>query len=510
MKRLLFINTASNYAVFILQVAVALVMTPLYVKYMGLRDYGLWEVIVSVIGYSGMLDLGLWPTISRFVAKYQAEKNRIKQEETFATAFVFLTIVGFVGAGLVTVAVVLLEYELFFGSSSDTAYYRLFLFVLFVNVTIKFPGIVAEAYLEGQQRYLVKNLFSIASLVVSSSIVYALIAEARGLLLLATVGVCAMAVKYSYFYLLLFRSQPQEFSFRLSAVSLRHLRRLLKFGMKSFVQGVSSRVIHQAGPVIIAAFSTTAMVPFFTIPASLVRYASNFMMTSTHAFMPLFSALFAADKEKEIRQIFLAANRIIVAFGVLMLLGVALVGPEFISIWISPEMASQSREVLILLVLGALGLGLNPFGSRYLTAIDKHGVYAKYDLVFAALSLTLSIALMYWIGLLGVALGVALPVLISLPLYLSVACQHLNISLSRYFANLAFPIVPASIVAFIAWYESYHELGIPNNFFDLGLVGLIMVVAFGVVFSVFDLIGNSNASVIRFLIGQKRLHGGGK
>ncbi|MEL6447903.1 MAG: oligosaccharide flippase family protein [Pseudomonadota bacterium] len=506
MKRRLILNTASNYALFVLQIAVAFIMTPLYVRYLGLRDYGLWEVVVSIIGYAGMLDLGLWPTISRFVAKYQAERNRGQQEATFATALVFMSVVGLLGALLTVVLLVTLEWDLFFGGGELTTYYRSFLGIVAVSVIIKFPGIVAEAYLEGQQRYALKNLFSIINLVVSTTIIFALIDGSSGLLLLATVSVFASALKYSIFFTLLFVRQPQAFGFQLSACSRAHLGTLLRFGIKSFVQGLSGRITNQSSPLIIAAVANSALVPLFTIPASLVRYATTFLMTSTHAFMPLFTSMAADGETGKIRDIYLVSNRAVVGLGALMLLGIVLVGPAFIAVWISDSVAADSQVILAALAFGALGLALNPFGSRFLTAIDQHGIYARFSPIFAVIGVALSIVLMLRYGLPGLAVGASAPVVVSLPLFVSVMCRHLGISPLTYVASFWAPVVAGSAAALLTWQLIIVPMLAMESFLSILIAAAMMSAAFGVAFLTLDLLGSPGVSVARRFLGRAAGH----
>ena len=68
MKRIL-INTGSNVLVVFVKLVITLIMTPVLVHNLGNYDYGIWEIIIAVIGYMGLLDIGMKPAIARFAAK---------------------------------------------------------------------------------------------------------------------------------------------------------------------------------------------------------------------------------------------------------------------------------------------------------------------------------------------------------------------------------------------------------------------------------------------------------
>jgi O-antigen/teichoic acid export membrane protein len=93
MKRIL-VNTGSNVTVVVVKLVITFVMTPVFVHNLGNYDYGIWEIMTAVLGYMGLLDIGMKPAISRFSAKYLAEKNQGKLQELYSTSFLFLAIVG--------------------------------------------------------------------------------------------------------------------------------------------------------------------------------------------------------------------------------------------------------------------------------------------------------------------------------------------------------------------------------------------------------------------------------
>src|SRR5690606_17840740 len=98
----LFSSTASNLFKFVVAAVVTFVMTPVYVRELGNYDYGIWEMILSVIGYFGLVDLGLRPTIARFTAYFRGGKEKESSRALFTTSFVLMTMVGvLIASGLV-------------------------------------------------------------------------------------------------------------------------------------------------------------------------------------------------------------------------------------------------------------------------------------------------------------------------------------------------------------------------------------------------------------------------
>ena len=93
MSRKLIINSLSGTILYLLNIVVAFVMSPIIIRTLGNNDYGLWELVMSVIGYMGILDLGIGQALVRFISVADGKKMT-ELQETISTAFAFFSIIG--------------------------------------------------------------------------------------------------------------------------------------------------------------------------------------------------------------------------------------------------------------------------------------------------------------------------------------------------------------------------------------------------------------------------------
>ena len=77
-----------NYATIFLTNVVGLLLTPFILNHLGKEEYGVYTTIGALVGTISVLDLGLNNTIVRFVAKYQAEKDKKGEENFLATTMI--------------------------------------------------------------------------------------------------------------------------------------------------------------------------------------------------------------------------------------------------------------------------------------------------------------------------------------------------------------------------------------------------------------------------------------
>ncbi len=480
MIRVLLVNTGSNVMVMLVKLIITFIMTPIFVQNLGKYDYGLWEMVGGIIGYAGMLGFGIRPAVSRFAAKYRAESNREQLLRVYASTFFFMV---FVGMLLATISVLwALWYPELLSESGDEAHrYTVFLLIIAVQLLFSFPGHIVESYLEGFQKYYLKNAITIFNSIVGSVVLYSFIEPDNGLLLLAAVNAVGFSLKYLTFMYILSRPQLDCMVVRTSYFSLETLRELINFGLKSLVQGISTRIENATDSLVIGFALGPAMVPFYSIPANLVQNLRTLGWTLSHAFMPLFSDLSARSEQRKIQETYLLASKYVVGIILPLAVGITIVGAPFIGLWIGPEFEENGQWIINFLVVFTVLPLLDPFNSRYLTAINKHGIFAKLAPIAALINLSLSIALVHEFGILGVAFASIVPGFIFVPIYLRYTCQQLGLPVSRYITESLLPCFLPTVLLALSAYGIRVYTGLDSYLAIIGTAigsGLVWALAF--------------------------------
>ncbi|WP_054698674.1 polysaccharide biosynthesis C-terminal domain-containing protein [Desulfosarcina cetonica] len=382
--------------------------------------------------------------------------------------------------------------------------YILFLLILGAQLIFVFPGYAAESYLEGFQKYYLKNNITIFNTLVSSAILYKFINPGNGLLLLAGCNAIGLSVKYLVFMWLLTRSAFGGLKVSLRSFSYSKLKEMLVFSSKSLVQGISARIENRTDALVIGFFLGPAMVPLYIIPCNLVQYIRTFGWNLTHAFMPLFSNLSARNEHETISSLYLIGSKYVVAIVTAMAVGVGIVGGPFIILWIGPEFRDYSDIIVGLLTIFIAGPFMNPFGGRYLTAIGKHGIFARLSPVQALLNLGLSLSLVDHYGILGVAFASTVQVFIFVPIYLRYSCKNLGIPVTKYINRSVLPsFLPAVVLAFVVSMFRYNGW---LTTYPMMLVSIIVSsIAWIVVFWFMALINTERSYLLARMRGRKEL-----
>jgi len=437
MKKVM-LNTGSNVSVMLVRLVVTFIMTPVLVYNLGNYDYGIWEILSAVIGYMGLLDVGMIPTITRFSAKYRAQNHVDNLRALYSTAWLFLLFIGIL-ALLIFLAWGMLWPEVISEQNDRQLKYTMLLVVIGAQLFFVFPGYAAESMLEGFQEYYLINGVTIINTILGTYILYTFITPENGLLLLAVVNAIGLAIKYLFYGFILMRPKFGRLIPHPRLASWSMFRECTHFGIKSLIQGVASRIHIGTDTLVIGYFLGPAIVPIYAIPANLVNYIRTIGWTTTQAFMPLFSAMYAQNRQQETRQLYLDASKYVVGILLPLAVGSGLLGGPFIGIWIGEQYAEKADIIILLLMLSAALPYTNPFSTRYLTAIGAHGILAKLYTAVALINITLSVVLVQYWGVVGVAAGTLIPIVLVVPIVASVCCRHLGITLFSYVYNSIFP-----------------------------------------------------------------------
>jgi len=443
-KRRLALNTASNVGTLFLKLGITFIMTPILVSNLGRYDYGLWEMIMAIVGYMGILDMGIRPTVSRYAAMAIARKDERELGQVYATAWFYLVAVGACLAVSLALWGVLFPASLAENPQSDAQKYSLLLLILAAQLLLVFPAYTAESFLEAYQEYYLKNNITIVNSIVGSILIYHFISPENALLLLAGVNAAGISSKY-LFYVIYMQNKRAFLRPYFGRFSWGKLRELFRFSLKTLVQGLSTRIENSTDSLVIGFILGPASVPLYSIPANLVNYIRSITYNLTHVFMPYFSSLAARAEAQKTREVYFIGSKLTVCSVLIMAIGVVGLGHSFLTLWIGGDIAEGAAPILWILVAFTCLPLLNPYSSRYLTAINRHGIFAKWGPVVAVVNLGLSLMLIHPLGIYGVALGSLLPAIFYQPYILKICCNELNVPVSSYLVKVLIPCsIPAS------------------------------------------------------------------
>jgi O-antigen/teichoic acid export membrane protein len=161
-------------------------------------------------------------------------------------------------------------------------------------------------------------------------------------------------------------------------------------------------------------------------------------------------------------------------------LGLWLFGGSFIGLWVEPRYVATSYPTLAILAAPLAFAMAQSVSVRFLYGLGRLKWYARFMLAEAGLNLLLSLVLVRYFGIEGVALGTAIPNVLANLAVLLMICRILNIGIADYLRQVFVrPLLGTALLA-LGWWLALD--GTPlTTWTGLILTGALGLAGYGVV-----------------------------
>ncbi len=442
----IYANAASNWAALLTHVLMALVLTPFIISHIGKAGYGIWSLILAIIGYYGILRMGVDSAVMRYVARQSALGDYHAASVTTSTSMaLFLAIGSALVAATVVFAAPLAEF--FEVEPRFTAVFGQVILVLAIGTLITLLTSVLAAILRARELFVPLNAAMIATHLLQGALTVILLNNDMGLLGVAYAHLGAALARFGI-CLWLWRRRLPDIMIHPALIQRSVAGTLLVFGGISTMIVVGDRLRFSLDSFVIAKKVSAEAVAVYAIAGNIMNHVVSLIGTASGVLTPRFASIDARGDHVEMRRLYMKALSVTapLAFGICCLAFV--LGGQFINIWVGRGFL-ESMPVLWVLAAGyAFALAQNPtLGLLYAT--NKHRIFAWQNLCEGLANLVLSLILVRHYGIVGVALGTAIPMLtiklVVQPIY---TARILRMNYGRFILPLAPSVLAFALVAF--------------------------------------------------------------
>jgi len=385
--------------------AVGLFLMPIIITELGDRGYGIWALSGSFLGFYGLMDLGVASAVARFVSRALGSEDEKDLQSFFATSVFLLSGLGIVVLVLAGVLASLSHRLL--SDSSDAALFRWLVLILGFGIALRFPTRAFHGMLKSHLRYDLLSGIEILAALLRVPLILLVLRADYGLLGMAFASAGLELAAEACKVLLAFRVHP-GLRIAVRQVDFRRTKILLGYGSNVLAASVADILRFRISPLVITVLRTVSMVTPFAIAARLTRILSQMSMALVGVLTPMFSRLEGMNQWDKIRDGYLLACRIStyisVLFGGLMIL----LARGFIQRWVGPQYVFVV-PLLQVMVIGTVFTCAQIPGMSLLYGVSRHKFYTVSNITHGVLTLAMTSILIGPLGLMGVALGAAVP-----------------------------------------------------------------------------------------------------
>jgi O-antigen/teichoic acid export membrane protein len=425
-------NVLSNWVALGIVIVVGFFLSPFLVHRLGNSAYGMWMLVGSMAGYLQMLDLGVRSSLTHYVTGFHS-----KQEHAGASRAASSALVIFMGLGIIAVSAALAAAahasKWFQIPEADQLTFAIVVSLAGLNVALVLIRGVYGGLLSSLQQFVLNNTIDIAATLLFAASAVAIVLAGGGIIALASLQLLVTGASGTAYLVSCSKVYP-KLRVSVGLCDRQSLRMIFQFSVYAFLMNICRQIIFYTDALVIGAFISVQAVTFYAIGSNLVNYARSVTSGISTTMPSKARALQAIGDMDSVKRALLNGVR----FGSLTIFPIALTfllrGRSFIELWMGPSYARLSGDVLSILSLALLfGASSQVVNSTFI------GLGMRRSLVPAAIAealanLGMSIGLIRYFGIQGVAWGTTIPHLMVTflfwPLYVS---RTLKVCIWQYF-----------------------------------------------------------------------------
>lgn len=459
-----------------IKIAINLLYTPIMLRLLGQSEYGLYQLVYSVVSYLGLLSMGFGSSYLRFYSRYRAND---KQEEIARLNGMFMII--FLSISFICILcgyVMILDIHAIFGSGLSTSEYataKILMILMVFNLALTFPNSVFNCIITSHEKFVFQKGILILESLCSPFLTLPLLILGYGSIGMVSVTTFLSLVILLSNMMFCIKKIKVKFIFRNFKISL--LKEMWIFTFFIFLNQIVDQINWSVDKFLLGRMIGTTAVAIYGIGGQINSMYLQFSTTISSVFSPKVNQIVAESNDNDaLTSLFVRVGRIQFIVIMLILTGFIFLGYPFVLMWAGNEYAQSYIVTLFLIIPVTIPLIQN-LGIEIQRAKNKHKVRSVVYLFITLGNIFISIPLIKVLGPVGAACGTAIALIIGNIIFMNWYYQT-RIGLDMfYFWKEIMKLLPALIIPSILG-VCIMKLVIISSFLKLIVVVIIYTVVY--------------------------------
>ena len=464
-----------SYMNFLVKMVTQLICVPIMLSILGQNEYGVYQLVASVISYLSLLNFGFGGSYLRFYAQCNGDTDKEKKlNGTFLTVFT-----GFAMLVLILGLFISANTQLILGNkltSDELALSKVLMVILTINMALTFPISVFSSIISSREAFIFQKIIELLKNAINPFLAIMILLLGKGSvgLVCVTTLLTVLSGIVNIWYVI--AKIGAKFSFEKLDFNL--IRNIGAFSFFIFLNSIIDQVNWNVDKFLLGRMIGSAAIAVYSVGAqinSIYTQVSD-MTASVMATQVNLIVANSNDPLKKLNVLFARVGRIQAYIVLAIVSGFIVMGKDFIILWTGKNYEEAYYITLFLIVPAAIPL-MQSLGVDIQRALNKHQIRSIIYAVLAVGNIIISVPLIYKFGASGAASGTAISLLIGNGLIMNIVYEKyvgLNVIL---FWKKVFPIVVVSLISIAGGFIINHLL-VEVSWHTLILKGLIFIIIF--------------------------------
>lgn len=422
---------------------VSIAYTPIMLRLLGQSEYGLYNLVASVVAYLGVLNFGFGSAYMRYYSRYKVKKDKESIAKLNGMFLIIFTVIGVIA--VIAGTILASNTELIFGSEltiTELTRAKVLMMILVVNLAISFPNIVFTSHITANERFVFQKLVQMIKTIINPFVVLPVLIlgyGSVGMVIATTILNIIIEIANAIYCI-----KKLRMGFYFKGFDFNLMRELTVFSSFIFINMLVDQINWNVDKFIIGRFHGTVSVAIYGLAAQLNNYYMSIATAISSVFIPRIHRLVVSGDNEDMTQLFTRIGR--VQFIILSLISTGLIffGRPFINMWAGNNYDDSYMIALFLIVPGTITLIQN-IGIEIQRAKNMHRFRSWISLAIALGNFLITIPLTKLYGGAGAAFATAITVFIGYGVILN-WYYHIRIGLNiKFFWKQILSLAPSLI-----------------------------------------------------------------
>ncbi|MGN1410889.1 MAG: lipopolysaccharide biosynthesis protein [Oscillospiraceae bacterium] len=390
-----------------IQILSGLIYTPIMLRLLGQSEYGLYQLVYSVVSYLSLLSLGFGSSYIRFYSRYKADNDENGISKLNGMFMIIFSIISLISILCGSVLVINIESIFSTGLTPDevpTA--RILMILMVINLAMTFPNSVFNNYVTAHEQFIFQKLLTVLQNLLNPFITLPLLIMGYGSIAMVSVTTFLTFAKLIADMIFCFKKLHMKFSFK--NFDFKLLKHMFVFTFFIFLNQIIDQINWSVDKFLLGRFAGTVAVAIYGVAGQLNSMYLNFSTAISNVFVPKVNKIVAeTDDNNLLTELFIKIGRIQSILLFLIITGYIFFGQSFIGFWAGDGYETSYKIGLFLMIPVTVPLIQN-LGIEIQRAKNKHQIRSIVYLFICIANIFISIPCIKAWGASGAALGTAI------------------------------------------------------------------------------------------------------
>jgi len=467
-------NISYRFTAYLWPIIFSILITPIIVFRLGVKDYGIYIFITTVLGLLNLLDMGVSTAVTKFLAEYQGRDDLTRVKKLIFSANSLFLLAGLAGFAI-TASLAIIGHFFFPNRIINEQYYLILFLLAGINFLTTSVNMLYTVIPEALQRFDISSKINIVYLTLSALanlilvlLGYKLIAIFLAQLILTLI----FAVVRRYYALLILPEARYRFAW-----DKEEIKKCYRFGLALVANSTASISLASLDRLIIPIFVGPAQLSYYSLPGNVAARIPGVTDNLVGVIFPATAHLSGAGDHERIQRFYIRSVRLIVIIASAITFSIIFLAYKILQYWLSTDFALASSGILVILALTNFVISILSPVTGFFFGLGKVKFSSYLSLVMAALNALLLFILLPRYGIYGAAWAYLISVLPIFYMFYFIENKHLKLTgRGRYYLRFSGQIMTTTAIFFLVVKFLISPWIV--NLFTLAIGGPLAVIVF--------------------------------